>query len=217
MALGNEVWNGSPPAIGAGEENVLPQAPFADEIAESDRRAPDAGTYLRSRRREIVADMAARLLAGQDADDELLPFLYRALAAERIVDASIGFVVTDDGDGMKLAFAKGFPDSVIRQCITLDFGQAICGTVAKTCKAMHVTDIQRSLNPLADLVRSAGVSAYACQPLIVGDRLLGTLSFASRTRRSFDSEDLQFFRTIAKYVAIARERSGEEFVPATAS
>jgi GAF domain-containing protein len=55
-------------------------------------------------------------------------------------------------------------------------------------------------------VRSAGITAYACEPLIAGDRLLGTLSFASRSRRSFDGDDLIFFRDIAKQVAIARSR-----------
>lgn len=173
---------------------------------EAPPRRPLPEEHLQKRRQAILADMAARLLAGQDPDEELLPFLYRALAAERIVDASIGFVVTDQEDGMKLGFAKGFPQAVIKRCVTLDFGQAVCGTVAQTRKAMHVTDIQRSFDPLADLVRSAGINAYACEPLIVGDRFLGTLSFASRSRRSFDTEDLQFFRTIAKQVAIARDR-----------
>ncbi|MFP5329397.1 MAG: GAF domain-containing protein [Alphaproteobacteria bacterium] len=157
--------------------------------------------------------MAARLLAGQDPDTELLPFLYRTLAAERIVDASIGFVVTENEDVMRLAFAKGFPEAVVKRCVNLDFGQAVCGTVAKTRTGMHVTDIQRSLDPLADLVRSAGISAYACEPLIVGERLYGTLSFASRSRRAFDTEDLQFFRSIAKHVAIARARAARKRSP----
>ena len=45
---------------------------------------------------------------------------------------------------------------MVERCVTLDFGQAICGTVALTGKAIHVTDIQRTLDPMADLVRSAG-------------------------------------------------------------
>jgi GAF domain-containing protein len=68
----------------------------------------------------------------------------------------------------------------------------------------HVTDIQRSLDPLADLVRSAGINAYACEPLLVRGELLGTLSFASRSRRRFDADDLTFFRIIAKHLAMAR-------------
>jgi GAF domain-containing protein len=166
-----------------------------------------ARVFLRQRRRQILADTAALLMAGDDPDSVVLPALHQALAAERIVDASLGFIVTEMNEGMKLGFIKGFPKAVIERCLTLDFGQAICGTVAATRQPMHVTDIQRSLDPLADLVRSAGISAYACEPLMVGDRMLGTLSFASRTRRSFDAEDILFFRAIAKRVAIARDRA----------
>jgi len=163
---------------------------------------------LRKRRSEILAETAASLLKGLSPDKVVLPALYRALAAERIVDASLGFIVTDvDASTMSLGFIKGFPPAVAQRCLTLDFGQAVCGTVALRRTAMHVTDIQRSLDPICDLVRDAGMTAYACEPLFVGDRLLGTLSFASRSRRSFDAEDLLFFRAIAKHVALARDRA----------
>lgn len=168
------------------------------------RRASRA--RLAKRRSEILAETAAQLLAGEDPDTVVMPGLFHALVAERIVDATLGFIVTEMGEGMKLGFMEGFDPEMIQRCLTLDFGQAVCGTVAVTRQAMHVTNIQRTLDPLADLVRSAGINAYACEPLIVGDRLLGTLSFASRSRRSFDADDLIFFRAIAKHVAIARDR-----------
>ena len=163
--------------------------------------------YLRERRRQILAATAARLLKGEDPDTVVMPALFRELSAERIIDATLGFIVTDLDEAMKLGFMEGFDRAMIQRCLTLDFGQAICGTVAATGRPMHVTDIQRSLDPLADLVRSAGINAYACEPLIVGDRLLGTLSFASRARRSFDADDLLFFRAIAKHMAVARDRA----------
>jgi GAF domain-containing protein len=162
---------------------------------------------LRRRRAEILAQTAARLLKGLDPDRDVLPMLYEALAAERLVDASLGFIVIEGSETMNLGFIKGFPSDVVQRCLTLDFGQAVCGTVAATRRPMHVTNIQQSLDPLADLVRSARMTAYACEPLIVGDRLLGTLSFASRSRRSFDAEDLLFFRAVAKQVALARDRA----------
>jgi GAF domain-containing protein len=172
--------------------------------------APDrsaARNFLQQRRSQILADTAARLLAGEDPDSEVMPLLYRTLAAERIIDATLGFIVTDLNEAMKLGFMKGFSEEMMQRCLTLDFGQAICGLVAQTRKPMHVTDIQRTLDPRADLVRSAGINAYACEPLVVGDRILGTLSFASRTRRSFDAEDILFFRSVARHVAKARDRA----------
>lgn len=171
-----------------------------------DRRT-ESKARLQQRRGELLADLAARLLAGQDVDREVMPALFRGLAEERIVDATLGYIVTDMEEGMKLGFMEGFDRAMIQRCLTLDFGQAVCGTVAATGQAMHVTDIQKRLDPLADLVRSAGINAYACEPLIVGDRLLGTLSFASRERRRFDPDDLAFFRAVAKRVALARDRA----------
>ena len=169
-----------------------------------------AKARLRGRRREILAETAASLLAGEDPDTEVMPKLFRSLVAERIVDATLGYVAIDMEEGMKLGFMEGFDRDMVQRCLRLDFGQAICGTVAITGKAMHVTDIQQSLDPISDLVRSAGVNAYACEPLIVGGRMLGTLSFASRERRSFDVDDLLFFRAVAKQVALARDRARKQ-------
>lgn len=158
------------------------------------------------RRREVLAEVAAQLLSGQDIDRVVMPALFRALSEERMVDATLGYIVTDVADGLKLGFMEGFDPAMVQRCLTLDFGQAICGRVAQSRQAMSVSDIQRTLDPAADLVRAAGIDAYACEPLIVGGRLLGTLSFASRSRRRFTADDLAFFRAIAKHVAIARDR-----------
>lgn len=158
-------------------------------------------------RAQVLAESASKLLAGEDPDAIVMPALYRSLAAEHLIDATLGFVVVEGSDTMRLGFMEGFDEEMIRRCLRLDFGQAICGTVAATRQAMHVTNIQRSLDPIADLVRGGGINAYACEPLIVADRILGTLSFASRSRRSFDAEDLAFFRAIAKHVAIARDKA----------
>lgn len=179
----------------------------SEERTEAAARLAATKALLRDRRRQLLADTARLLLEGRDPDEEVMPLLFRALAAERIVDATLGFIRTDLESGrMKLGFIHGFPTTVAQRCLTLDFGQAICGTVAAQGRAMHVTNIQRSLDPLAELVRSAGINAYACEPLIVGGTVNGTLSFASRTRRNFDAEDLIFFRAIARHVAQSRAR-----------
>ena len=182
-------------------------SPRAIPIQPYPNQKPRARELLRAARARILAETLERLIKGEDPDRVVMPALFEALAAERIVDATLGYIVADLEEGMKLGFMEGFDQAMVERCLTLDFGQAICGTVAMTREAMHVTDIQRSLDPMADLVRAAGINAYACEPLIVRGRLLGTLSFASRTRRSFDVDDLIFFRSVAKQVAVARERS----------
>ena len=99
-----------------------------------------------------------------------------------------------------------FAADAVEKCLRLDFGQAVCGTVGATGRAIHVAGVQRSLDPMTDLIRSVGITAYACEPLIAGGEVIGTLSFGSRTRTSFNSEDLRFFASIARLVAAARAR-----------
>jgi PAS domain S-box-containing protein len=67
-------------------------------------------------------------------------------------------------------------------------------------------DILHSDYDKAALVRGFGIQTYACQPLMSGSRLLGTLSFASRTRTHFEHDELEFMRLISHYVALAMER-----------
>jgi PAS domain S-box-containing protein len=55
-------------------------------------------------------------------------------------------------------------------------------------------------------MQATGSTAYACFPLIVGERLLGTLAFASSSRHSFDPDDLELLEAVSHYVAMAKER-----------
>jgi signal transduction histidine kinase/ActR/RegA family two-component response regulator len=59
---------------------------------------------------------------------------------------------------------------------------------------------------MVQLIKGLGLRAYACNPLIAGGQLLGTLSFASRSRDTFDREELEFLETISHYVTLAYER-----------
>ena len=163
---------------------------------------------LRDRQGEILADIASQLQAGHEHSREVMQRVFRALKAERIVDAIVVFLITDTSEAMTLAFVEGFDTTAARRRLTLDFGFAICGNVAATGRAMHVSDIQNRLDPIADLVRSTGITAYACEPLVAGDQFFGTISFASCARKSFEVEQLLFFRSIAGHLALARKRAG---------
>ena len=90
------------------------------------------------------------------------------------------------------AFRRGRP-AITR----LEFGQAVCGTVALRRRPIVATHIQQSDEPMVQLVKSFGIRAYACNPLLAGDRLLGTLSFASRTKDEFDADEVAFLKRSA--------------------
>jgi signal transduction histidine kinase/ActR/RegA family two-component response regulator len=55
-------------------------------------------------------------------------------------------------------------------------------------------------------VRSFGVTAYACHPLLAGGQVVGTLSFGTKSRLTFAEDELFLMKTVADQVAIAMER-----------
>lgn len=164
----------------------------------------------RMRRLDLLSDFAARLLEGQDPDREALPRLFEGLSAELGVDASFGYILAEIGRGLRLAFYHGLDPEIARSSVNLDFGQAVCGTVAGTEQAIYVPHVQSTTGMREALIRSAGIRAYASEPLRAGGKLLGTLSFGSRTRDEFDDEDLLFFQAVARHVALARQRAEHE-------
>jgi len=92
------------------------------------------------------------------------------------------------------------PAETARSIERLEFGQHLCGTVAARRQSIVATHIQQSDDPQAHwLGRSA--SGLRRQPLMSDSRLLGTLSFASRTRDEFDPDELAILQTLSHYVA----------------
>jgi signal transduction histidine kinase/ActR/RegA family two-component response regulator len=122
------------------------------------------------------------------------------------VDVYLNYMVDDSGDALRLTSCEGLSVEEARHIARLEFGQAVSGTVALQRRPIVATCIQQSDDTKVQLVKVLGIRAYVCHPLLAGDRLLGTLSFASRFKNQFDADELAFLETICKYVTVAYER-----------
>ena len=166
----------------------------------TDLSAPDQNDRLR------VLSEAAGVLLSTDNPDAMLRGLFTKIAPHLGLDTYFNFMVNEAGDFLRLESCAGIPADEARKIKRLEFGQAVCGTVALRRQPVVATFIQQSDDPMVQLVKGYGLRAYACNPLMADDRLLGTLSFASRTRDQFDQDELEFLQTISHYVAVAYER-----------
>jgi signal transduction histidine kinase len=149
---------------------------------------------------------AAAVLFSAENPDAMLQALFGKISKLLGLDCYFNFVVNEAGDALELASCAGIPEQGVHALRRLEFGQAICGTVALERRPVVATHIQQSTEPLVQLVKSFGIRAYACNPLLFGDRLLGTLSFATRGRDEFPQDELEFLQTISRYVTMAYER-----------
>ncbi len=159
----------------------------------------------KNERLHLISAAAAEVL-GCDDPSEMVNRLFDTVAEHLKLDTYFNFMVNDDGSALYLDAARGVSDEDKAALKRLEYGQAVCGCVAELKEAMIVNSVQQSIDPRTELIRSYGIRAYACNPLMAGDRLLGTLSFGSRRRDRFSEEELDFLRTVCHYVAIGKER-----------
>jgi PAS domain S-box-containing protein len=149
---------------------------------------------------------AAAVLLTASGPDAMLRELFAKIGPHVGADVYFNYLVNDSGDALRLASCEGISVETARHITRLEFGQAICGTAALQRQAVVASHIQRSQDPKVQLVKTFGIRAYACNPLLAENRLLGTLSFASRMKDEFDPDEVTFLETICQYVTMAYER-----------
>jgi PAS domain S-box-containing protein len=160
----------------------------------------------RHNHRLAVLNTAAEALLSTAHPEAVLPSIYDRMASFFQVDGFIEFRLNPAGDGLDLVSSRTVGCARTSDQRALRLGEGIAGKVALTRRPIVLANAQASTDPNLRYVREIGAQAFACEPLVVGDRLLGTLAFASSRRQAFEPEDQEFFRTLANYIALARER-----------
>lgn len=163
----------------------------------------DPAASVSQRYLSLLADVAQQLLAAASAAtmvDELFALIRRELRLD------VFFNYRMAGDRLVLAAHGGLSTDEAERGAELGLGQAVCGCVARDRQAHHATAVQASDDPMVAFVKGMGLDAYACTPLIHGDRLLGTLGFGRRWADRFTPDELSFIQTICHYVALAKYR-----------
>jgi PAS domain S-box-containing protein len=116
------------------------------------------------------------------------------------------FLVDGNVGKLHLNACAGIPKEEVGKIQWLEYGQAVCGCVARDWERIIAEDIFNTPDIRTELVKSYGIQAYACHPLMVQGKLIGTLSFGTRTRRHFSPDDLSVMKTVTDQVAVAMER-----------
>lgn len=179
------------------------QYELRDQLVEL--RQAEALLRIQGERLRLLWEAATVLLTIEEPD-RMMRTLFAKIAPHLQLDAYFNFMVDETGEALRLESCLGIPEAETPRIARLEFGQAVCGTVALRRQPIVATHIQQSDDPLVQWVKGYGIRAYTCTPLVAEDRLLGTLSFATRRRDRFDAEELEFLRTIGQHVTVAYER-----------
>ena len=171
----------------------------------TERKQAEEALKWNSRRDELLSNTASLLLKSEnprklveDICDRVMKFLG--------CDTFFNFLVDPDVGRLRLNACAGISADKAREIEWLDYGVTVCGRVARDCQRMIAEDIFNFPSPETELAKSFGIQAICCHPLIVRDRLIGTLAFGARSRPRFSVSDIEFMKTVADLVAMALNR-----------
>ncbi|MCC5656140.1 PAS domain S-box protein [Nostoc sp. XA010] len=178
------------------------------ERALRERQLAELALQERSERLKLLSETTSDLLSTERPLD-LMNSLFSKLSAQMDLHFYFHYLIETHGNKQKLRLVgwNGITDEVFQAIQYLEFNQGICGQVAQERRQIVLNDVLHSNHPNTDILTALGITAYAGQPLIAQGKLLGVLSFASRTRTRFTSEEIALLQATSDQVAVALERS----------
>jgi PAS domain S-box-containing protein len=153
----------------------------------------------------LLSTITSELLAS-DHPQRIVETLCRRVMDRLGCHVFFNFLVDEQQHRLRLNACAGIPEETVRDLEWLDFGTAVCGSVARDGCRIVAEHIQNTPDPRTDLVRSFGIQAYACHPLLNQGRVIGTLSFGTRDDRTFSDGELELMKGVADHVSMAMQR-----------
>jgi signal transduction histidine kinase/DNA-binding response OmpR family regulator len=173
--------------------------------AEMDRQRDLVERLNRSNDRlRLVSTIASQLLLGP-APLDVVQTLFAALSDRLGLEVCLLHLVGPDG-ALRLWSHCGVPAALVPKLEELPVRELIHGRAAESRRPVVAEDVGRAGKAFPAL-RLLEVTAGACYPLLVGERLIGTLAYGTRRRSRFDGDELAVLELVADHVAAALERA----------
>lgn len=156
-------------------------------------------------RLRILSETSAKLLE-TNHPQELVNELCQSVMEHLDCQVFFNYLVDENIGRLKLNSYAGISADTAHNIEWLDKGSSVCGCVVQLGERIIAENIHITDDPRTALVKSFGIKAYACHPLLSGSKVLGTLSFGTSKRTTFSPEDISMMKTVADEVAIAMNR-----------
>ncbi|MBD6616435.1 response regulator [Komarekiella sp. 'clone 1'] len=174
----------------------------------TDRKQIEIALKQSEARFRLLYDITSDLLAVEQPMT-LMHNLFSKLSLQLGLDYYYNYIVEekDNRPILHLKNYEGNAQEVAEVIKSIEFGEHICGWVAQERSAVVLDHAQIATHSDAQILRDLNTTAYVSQPLIVQERLLGTISFGSCTRTRFTSEEIDLLQLMSEQVAIALDRA----------
>ncbi len=170
-----------------------------------ERSRGEEGLRSHSERLRLLWEAAAILLTTEDPE-ALIRALFSRIAPNLGLDIFLNHMLDESARELELFSFAGVSPELAGEVARLRLDSPLLGDVARNHEPFAVSLGQRSQRTGRGPLKVLGLRAYACVPLVAGERLLGTLAFGSRQRTHFEADEVEFLRTVTRYLTVAYER-----------
>jgi signal transduction histidine kinase/PAS domain-containing protein len=154
---------------------------------------------------EILYEVTDKLLKSihpQDIVEELCEKVMKFLGC----DMFINYLVDEQEMKLHLNASRGIPEELANEIEWRNFEDAICGCAELDGYTMAAKQIQSTDDIRTSRVRSLGIKAYASFTLMDHKKVIGTLSFGSKSKDKFTEEEYDLMKAVSNHVSIAMNR-----------
>lgn len=153
----------------------------------------------------LLSEIANRLLSTSDPQ-ALIQELCEKVMTFLGCDVFFNFLVDEQQQKLHLNAYAGVSAEIAKTFEWLSFGEAVCGCAAQEGKRIVCENIPDTQDVRTALVRSFGVKAYAANPIFSEGKVIGTLSFGTKKKLHFTTNELSLMKTVTAQISVAMER-----------
>ena len=170
-----------------------------------ERKRGEEGSKTHSERLRLLWETASVLLTTEEPE-ALVRALFGRISPHLGLEVVLNYAASEDVAELTLFYSEGISAEHAERLGTLSAEAPLVCEVTHTREPCALAGIQRSSDARHDVLKALGLNAYACFPLHADERMLGVLAVGSRTRDHFEVDELEFLRTVTRYMTIAYER-----------
>jgi signal transduction histidine kinase/DNA-binding NarL/FixJ family response regulator len=169
-------------------------------------KAEDAAIALQcsNERLALLYSMSSSLLL-HEQPKVFIASLFSQLSQQLDLEVYLNYLLDANQQTLRLNASSGLSPSMLQYVEELKVGESISGRVAQQKQRVVIERVNQTVD--TEVLRSQGLTAYACYPLIARNQLIGTLAFGSRDRSVFTPDELTLLQVVCDQVAAAIERA----------
>ncbi len=166
----------------------------------------DAALTRRNVDMSLLNDIASTLTSSLELDEILNKTLGLVMNYMKVEAGEI-FLLEEDKTTLRMMLHRGQAAEAFWTQNIFRIGEGYPGVVAETCRPLICTDLANDPNFLREAVVRAGFHQVLSIPLVSGERVMGVMSIATRSKSPFEDRSVQMLTAVGAWAGLSIENA----------